>query len=229
MDKEKMVETLFIQKTLNQLEKYLIRKNGFSLLGESYDLILLVPSDKYVSDSRYSLIISAKKFDNLRKKEVISELLHNFKEFLEFDEYNSISRINIVHSEDPFVKNLKFLYLFRDEVIEVNNVLVGGVDIDFGYLIKSFLLEKLVENHRVVLEIAGRMGITTRIETIVRRIDHNYDVIFYTQKGLDAIGSTDIIGNLNGNVEAVQQKSESFLFQNNLISKAKFDDILHVF
>ena len=224
-----MVETLFIQKTLNQLEKYLIRKNGFSLLGESYDLILLVPSDKYVSDSRYSLIISAKKFDNLRKKEVISELLHNFKEFLEFDEYNSISRINIVHSEDPFVKNLKFLYLFRDEVIEVNNVLVGGVDIDFGYLIKSFLLEKLVENHRVVLEIAGRMGITTRIETIVRRIDHNYDVIFYTQKGLDAIGSTDIIGNLNGNVEAVQQKSESFLFQNNLISKAKFDDILHVF
>jgi len=107
--------------------------------------------------------------------------------------------------------------------------LVGGVDIDFGYLIKSFLLEKLVENHRVVLEIAGRMGITTRIETIVRRIDHNYDVIFYTQKGLDAIGSTDIIGNLNGNVEAVQQKSESFLFQNNLISKAKFDDILHVF
>jgi len=229
LDKEKMVETLFIQKTLNQLEKYLIRKNGFSLLGESYDLILLVPSDKYVSDSRYSLIISAKKFDNLRKKEVISELLHNFKEFLEFDEYNSISRINIVHSEDPFVKNLKFLYLFRDEVIEVNNVLVGGVDIDFGYLIKSFLLEKLVENHRVVLEIAGRMGITTRIETIVRRIDHNYDVIFYTQKGLDAIGSTDIIGNLNGNVEAVQQKSESFLFQNNLISKAKFDDILHVF
>src|SRR5437899_1326591 len=114
-----MVETILIHTILKQLEKYLIRKNNFRLLGDTYDLILFVPSDKYLSDAKYSLMLSAMKLNNLYQKDVIKELLNDFKAILKFEEYNSISRLNIIHSEDPFVKNLKFAFAIRTEVIEI--------------------------------------------------------------------------------------------------------------
>src|ERR1700722_1371320 len=103
-----MVETIYIHKILKELEKYFIRKNNYRLSGDNYDLILFVPSDKYSSESKLSLIISAQIFNNFNQKEVIWELLNEFKKTLESEEYNSITRLNIIHSEDPFVKNLKF-------------------------------------------------------------------------------------------------------------------------
>ena len=99
-------------KILKSLEKYLLKKNNFQLTGENYDLILLTPMDKYQADTKYALLISAKRFDKLQQKEAIRDLLTFFKEDLETDEYNAISRLNVIHSEDRLVKNLNLLSTF---------------------------------------------------------------------------------------------------------------------
>ena len=112
-----MVKIYFIEKILKSLERYMLRKNGFRLKGENYELILLLPSDKYVSDSKYSLLISAKILDNYQQKDMIRELLIDFKETLQFYEYNLISRINIIHSNDPFVKNLILFSLIGNQLL----------------------------------------------------------------------------------------------------------------
>ena len=65
-----MVKTNLIDKILKRLEKYIIRKNDFHLVGDNFDLVLFIPSDKYLSDTKYSLLISAKKLDNFKQKEV---------------------------------------------------------------------------------------------------------------------------------------------------------------
>ena len=104
-----MVKTTLIDKILKRLERYIIKKNNFHLDGDNFDMVLFVPSDKYLSDTKYSLLISANKFNNFKQKEIIKDLLTDFKEALNSEEYNAISRLNIIHSEDPFVKNLKFV------------------------------------------------------------------------------------------------------------------------
>ncbi len=179
-----MVETKFIHTILKRLEKYLIRRNNFNLLGDTFDLILFVPSDKYLSDAKYSLIVSAKALNTLHQKEVIRELLNDFKTVLKFDEYNAISRLNIIHTEDPFVKNLKFIFGIRNEIIEINEFIVGGVKIDNAFLVKSLVLDKLIEHHALTVEIKTENNQSETINMGVIRIENNFDVVYFTGKGL---------------------------------------------
>src|SRR5579872_5347011 len=112
-----MVETLVINKIVKELEKYFIKKSRFVLSGEKYELILFEPVEKYDPQSKFSLFLSAKKFDNLNQKETIRDLFTFFKETLSHSEYNTISRISIINSNDPFVKNINYVFAFREQVI----------------------------------------------------------------------------------------------------------------
>jgi hypothetical protein len=223
-----MVETKFIHTILKRLEKYLIRKNDFYLSGDTYDLILFIPSDKYLSDAKYSLMISARKLNNLHQKDIIKELLNDFKEVLKFEEYNSISRLNIIHSEDPFVKNLKSVFAFREEMIEINEILVGGVQIDFAYLVKSLVLDRLVENTALAIEIRTQGNQKEVINAGIIRIEHNFDVVYYTGRGLREIWKPDMTDEQKENAEALKKKSEDYLILNHYIGKTRLDDILKV-
>lgn len=175
-----MVESKILYTILKRLEKYLIRKNNYQLSGDNYDLILFIPSDKYLSDAKYSLLISAEPLNHLHQKDVIRELLYDFKDVLMYDEYNAISRIQIIHSEDPFVKNLKLVFGFREEIIEINEIPVGGVRIDYAFLIKSLVLDKLIENKALIVEVKSKNDRTETINMGVIRIEQNYDVVCYT-------------------------------------------------
>ena len=168
-----MVKTNLIDKILKRLEKYIIRKNDFHLVGDNFDLVLFVPSDKYLSDTKYSLLISAKKLDNFKQKEVIKDLLTDFKEALNPEEYNAISRLNIINSEDPLVKNLKYVFAYRQPIFEINDIPVGGVNIDHAFLVKSLTLDKLIENQALTLEVKNNNNEIETINAEIIRIDKN--------------------------------------------------------
>ena len=223
-----MVETKFIHTVVKRLEKYLVRKNDFQLNGDTYDLILFVPSDKYLSDVKYSLLISYGKLNNLNQKDVIKELLNDFKGGLKFEEYNAISRLNIIHSEAPFVKNLKFVFAFREQVIEIKDIPVGGVQIDFAYLAKSLVLDKLIENHALSIEIINQDRIRKTINAGIIRIEKNYDVVYYTGKGLREIFKPDMTDEQKVIAEALKLNSEQYLIDNEYIGKINIDNILKV-
>lgn len=118
---------------------------------------------------------------------LIMDLLIHFKEYLNPAEYNLISRINIVQSSDPLVKNLGLLFSFREALIEIREVQIGGLKIDLGYLAKSLILDKLIEGQAVTLVL--RDG--HQINAGIKRIESNFNLVYYTGKGLREIWGTD--------------------------------------
>lgn len=218
----------FIEKVLNQLEKFLIKKNNFHLLGYSYDLILFIPSDNFVSETKFSLLISADKLNHLNQRDVIRELLLNFKETLTSDEYNSISRINILHSEDPFVKNLKFVINIREKIFEINNLIIGGVQIDHGYFIKSLILDKIIESNALNMQILNKDGQTMIIPAGIIRIKSNFDVIFYTGKGLREFFNSNIVSEEKLDVWHLNKERENYLIHHGYVNSVPFDNIVKI-
>ncbi len=222
-----MVETasIYTHKILRQLEKFLILKNGFNLLGETYELILLIPSDKYSTDTKYSLIISAKSLNNFQQKDIIKEIFTAFKETLEIDEFNSISRINVIHTHDSFVRNLKLMFGLREEIIELNNITVGGANIDFAYLIRSLVLDKLIAGRALNLEIIDPDGNLGHISAGIKGIDNSFNVVYYTGKGLREIFGLEKTKSEEDDAEILKNMNEQYLISNHLIAKIRFDDI----
>jgi hypothetical protein len=222
-----MVRMKFINKVLKSLEKYLLKKNNFHLTGENYDLILFTPVDKYRADTKYSLLISAKLFNNLQQKEVIKDLLTYFKEVLESDEYSTISRLNIVNSEDPFVKNMKFTFPFRQEILEINNIYIGEANIDYAFLVKSLLLDTLIEGRAVTLEILnhGKIGI---INAGILMVNSNYEIVYFTGKGLREMWKPDMTDMEKANAEKLRKMTETDLIRSEHIAKVEIDNIVRV-
>jgi hypothetical protein len=222
-----MVEKKFMHTVLKSLEKYLVKKNNFQLIGETYDLILFIPSDRFQSHNKFSLLISYNRLNNLNQKDVIKDLLNYFKEDLGFEEYNSISRLNILHSEDSFVKNLKLVFAFKEQIFELKDIPIGGVQIDFAYLVKSLVLDKLISNSALKLEVVTENSMSQIINAGIIRIEQNFDVVYYTSKGLREIWKADMTETEKENAEYLKTQSENFLIENKFISKTNLDRIVN--
>ena len=225
-----MVDTslTYIHKLLRQLEKFLLEKNRFQLLGETYDLILLIPSDRYSTDIKYSLVVSAKTLDDTHQKEVIKDLLTHFKETLESNEYNSITRINVINTQDPLVKNLKMMFGFREEAFELNDITVGGIKINFAYLIKSLILDKLIEGKALKLEIVDPEGNISDISAGIIRIEQDFNVVYYTGKGLRELWKPDMSNEEQEHAQSIKNLPERYLIENHFVAKRRLDDIIRV-
>ena len=217
---------MFMQRVLRGLEKYLIRKNSFKLEGANYDMIMLIPSDRYSPYARYSLLISAKHLNESIHRDVIKELLYSFKEDLSPDEYTAVSRINVLHTEDPFVRNTKFMLGFRQEVTEINGMVMGGVEIDFAYLLRSLVLDKLREGATLTMEVKSAIGTVETILARIIRIEASFELVYYTGKGLREMWKPN---EEDEKAQALKQEPESFLLQNGYIARTNFDDIMRIF
>jgi|GEM_PF-1701798 hypothetical protein len=225
-----MVDTTltYIHKLLRQLEKFLIEKNGFQLSGETYDLILLIPSDRYSTDIKYSLVVSAKTLNHFHQKEVIKALLTYFKETLDNNEYNSITRINVINTEDPLVKNLKMMFGFREEAFELNDITIAGIRINFAYLIKSLILDKLIEGRALKLQIMDPEGNISDISAGIIRIERDFSIVYYTGKGLRELWKPDMSNEEKKHAQAIKNLPEHDLIENHFVSRKRLDDILKV-
>lgn len=224
-----MVTTTLVDSVLKGLEKNLVKMNDFRLLGENYDLILFIPSEKYTSGAKYSLVLSYKGFNKLSQREAIKSILNTLKESLRNEEYNEISRINLIHSEDAFVKNLKYMFNLRESVMEINNVVVGGINIEYGFLMKPLILDKLVEGRALVLEVLDENNLLQTINAGIIRIEKNFDVVYYTGKGLREIwGTAQKTQEEKDVAENLKNESEEFLISHSYINKINIDKILKV-
>ncbi len=225
-----MVDTslTFMNKLRLQLEKFLIKKNDFQLLGETYDLILLIPADRYSTDIKYSLVVSAKTLNAIHQREVIKDILTYFKETLDSNEYNSITRINVINTEDPLVRNLKMMFGFREEAYELNDITVGGIRISFAYLIKSLILDKLIEGNALKLQIIYPEGNIGDVNAGIIRIERDFSIIYYTGKGLRELWRQDMSNEEKEQANAIKNSPEHHLIENNFVAKVRLDDIIKV-
>jgi hypothetical protein len=222
-----MVKMKLINKILKSLEKYLLKKNNFQLSGENYDLILFTPVDKFRADTKYSLLISARRFNKLQQREVIKDLLTYLKDVLESDEYNAIARLNIIHSDDLFVKNLKFAFPYRQDILEINNIFIGEANIDYAFLVKSLILDSLKEGQALTLEIVNHDKIDF-INAGIIRVDNNYEIIYYTGKGLREIFKSDMTDKEKINAEQLKKTTETDLIRSGYIAKIAIDNVVRV-
>jgi hypothetical protein len=217
-----MVDTQFIPAVRQQLEKFLIAKNDFHLQGQTYDLILLVPEDRYSIDTKYSLFISCKKFDLIQRKTAITALLTFFKEHLNPGFYQIITRVDFIHSEDPFVKSMKMVFSYKNPLYVISDVSVAGVHIEFGYLIKSQILDKLIENDAVTI-VFEENGMVQNEPAGIIKMNRDFELVYYTKKGLDEIKKFD---NKDTPFKDIRKESEVNLVTQGYVGRVRFDVII---
>ncbi|MHA3787583.1 hypothetical protein ACX0HA_05170 [Flavobacterium hauense] len=220
-----MVNTTIFKIIENRLEKFLIYKNDFRLSGENYDLILFIPNDSYL-EPNYTLLVSAKRLNALSQRDILMELLSNFQNNLQPNLYNSISRVNIINSNDSFVKNLKFMFPIKNRLVEINDIAIGGVNVERAIFVKPLILDKLVEGKILGIEIRSNDEIKV-VKALVVKINHAYDVTYLTDIGIReiAINLNDLRADYNS---LIKKYSEEYLVENKMIGKVNYDDILRV-
>lgn len=216
---------MFFNGVRRELEKFFIKKNNFKLSGETYDLILFEPSDEYVADTKYTLSVSAFKFNNTAQRDLVKELLEYLKEKLSFFDYNSISRIKIYNSNDSYVNNLKTLISFSgEEPLELNSIRIGGAQIT-GYLLNSLLLKKLVSGKHLIFELKDKLHNRYSLKVKIIRIESNYDIVCYTQKALDEIEKRIVTFDLEANMDGLNLENENELINTGFIVKINIDNV----
>lgn len=223
-----MQNTMLIHKVLKLLEVYILKKNGFSLVGHNdYELILFVPSDSHTTDCHFSLMLSAVRFDNASQRDVIQHLLHYLKSSLNVTDYHCISRINIIHSQDPFVKKIKNAFASRLETIEINKYDIGGgIGINHAFMVKSLILDRLIPEKVLTLEIRKDADDIATIQASIVRIEKDLVVYYYTDKGIREIYNPGIGDLENGHAKALMAESEGYLIKNEYMSKIGWDKIV---
>ena len=65
---------------------------------------------------------------------MIKEVLYDFKDVLNFSEFSNLSRLNVIHNQDTIVKNMHFALPYREQLIELNEITVGGARINYTFL-----------------------------------------------------------------------------------------------
>jgi len=219
-----MVTQIFSNKLVRVLEKFIIRKSNFRLIGNNYELILLVPNETSSFDRMFSLILSSKILDKLSVKEIVSNLLVDLQKELTINEYNLISRINIIDSSDSLVKNLKTIFSFNESVIYIKDIQVGMTNIESAYLLKSILLSDLIENGIKDVELIN--GDKKKI--IIRRIDSSYNLICYSEKAIKEIWTHSDDIESSKKADFIKSQEEEYLFKESYLIKIPYDSIYRV-
>ncbi len=223
-----MVNNNIFNSVTKRLEFYLIKKNNFKLTGQNYDLILFIPLNSVYDSSKYSLIISSKLLNKLNQKTMIEELLFDLSKNLSREEYLSINRINIIHSNSSFVKNMNFTISQRERLFKLNDFSIGEENISTAYLIKSLVLDKLIQGNTVTMEVLPDkknpyIFEPSRINAGIKRIDKNFNVIYYTVRGLKTIFPRD--RNSDKFSEQLKKESEKYLISEGYLSHISLQKI----
>jgi hypothetical protein len=218
-----MVVDKTVRNILRRLEIYYLKNQGFLLTGKSYDLILLISAESSYNSSKYSWIISAKFLDNRIEKEVINELLSDFNRILTYEEFSSVSRINVINSNHSIVNNLRFVFPYQEDVIELNELSIGGVRFDKSFIIHSKILEKLKSGN--VVQIVTCQG--EQIPAGIIAMDKNLIIKYYTAKGLRTLYKTETEDE-KVKAKELEKLSEQEKIQEDLIALIKLKEIFTI-
>lgn len=218
-----VIDLRAINKTVKILEAYYVSKNGYKLNGTGYDLILLVPAES-TGLIKYSWLISGKILDNIPQTKIVSDIFQLIKGVLSIEEYATISRINVINSSHPFIRNVNFVVPGNDEMVQFNNQNIGGVDLDQAILLRPKFLKKAKEGNAVTFI----LNTGKKINAGIISIDKNLKIKHYTGKGLREIYGEQLPNFNKERAKELKSKSENYLITNEYIGFTNFNDIKNI-
>ena len=244
-----MVTDTFASSLIKALERCLIKKNNFHLDGADYDLILLLPNDRENPEAGFSLILSASHFDNFHFRNIIEEVFITLLQELDKKDYNAISRVNILHSQEPFVRSLKKAnFSPKSFLLPIRDVLVAGVALELGFLLQSLRLGKLIENNVIRAQITNAVqelpqrsmmpssmvfkGLAEPAPPLnmgIKRIEQDFQIVYYTAKGLREIHNPTLSIEECELANQLRLKPESYLFDHSYLAKIPLDAIEFIY
>lgn len=224
MAENTMVEQTILQELIRRLEIFFLKEKSYELTGETYDLMLFVRT-AWPYQTAYNLLLSAQMLDRRSQRNIIHELLVDFRENVRpYGDFQLIAGLNIIRSDSDLVKNTKRQFLHRtSENQPIIEVQVGyGPNSDEeplrpGLFVRSFILEKLKAGDEVVLRVKpqGIGGRIAKSQDIQIRVDHlTEDFVLWgtrlTQtEGLGAIGAGDAGSPISIPLSQIEQVWES--------------------
>ena len=107
--------------------------------GKRFSLIMLIV-DQELSNTQYTLFVSATWLDMMSPREAVIEIISGLEKHLSSNELSPIERVTVIRSDDEFVKQTnQYLNRARSKtnVIEVTNYKVAGISIEKAFIIKD--------------------------------------------------------------------------------------------
>lgn len=122
MDKKILVESV------RKFTDYLVETNG------EVKLSLLLPNDESIDSTYYTFVISAEWLNNRGIREPIAYIFDKMIELYNEEIYKYVSRVTVLNTNDPFVKDISFLEKVHNDIKPIYNINVNGVEINYGVL-----------------------------------------------------------------------------------------------
>jgi len=114
--------------------------SDYSRHGQKFTLIMLIPTDPDVIDSKYTLLVSAHWLDNKSPKDAVNLILTDLIEKIgstNSPEYRKIARVTVVKTSDPFVTAITSAFNVSQSDVTLNNCNINGVLIERAILLES--------------------------------------------------------------------------------------------
>ena len=116
---------------LRAIIKEFIAKNG------EFSLVMLIPSEPNVIDSKVTLLISAQWLDKKNPKQATDLIVKSLRKNLDDRELPYITRVTIVNSSDNFVKAINAAFSVTEGKVDIANCNVFGIQIDKAIILES--------------------------------------------------------------------------------------------
>lgn len=114
--------------------------SDYSQRGQQFTLVMLIPTDPNIIDSKYTLLVSAHWLDNKSPKDAVNLVLTDLIAKIgstDSPEYRRIARVTVVKTSDPFVKAITSAFSVRQSDVTLNNCNINGVLIERAILLES--------------------------------------------------------------------------------------------
>lgn len=100
-------------------------------------MVMLIPSEPNVIDSKVTLLMSAPWLDKKSPKQAIDLIVKSLRKCLDSIELPYITRVTIVNSSDNFVRAINATFNVTEGKVDITNCNVFGVQIDKATILES--------------------------------------------------------------------------------------------
>ncbi len=147
------------------MDKEILVKNiqelvsDYSQNRQDFILVMLIPTDPNVIDSKYTLLVSAHWLDNKSPKDAVHLILTDLIKKIgstDSPEYRKIARVTVVKTSDPFVKGITSAFSVSNSDVTLNNCNLNGVLIEHAILLESHRPTHIPESSMAEQKKVGR-------------------------------------------------------------------------
>lgn len=119
-----------VEKLRPVIKQFVDEKGDFSLL-------MLIPTEPGLIDSKFTLLISAPWLDKENPKGAIELIAGSLRKYFTIEELIFITRITIINSADNFVKAINSAFSVKESVVDITNTNIFGIQIESAILLES--------------------------------------------------------------------------------------------